>query len=113
MPNFRVATAMTANGTSTPLQDQAWTYRRLPFRAQVQIWQKCTDANVVSSVVIGSDLVQQESPVNSGGTAGVFPDQLPIMDTYYGDAGDEIMIRNRETAGGTPTVNTLVIVTPY
>jgi hypothetical protein len=112
MPTFRRVTTMTANGTATPLQDAAWTYRRLPFAAAVQVWQKSTDANVVAQIVIGSDEVQQESPVGGGGTAGTFPDQLPLLDTYYGQQGDEIRIGLRETAGGTPSVNTLVIITP-
>jgi hypothetical protein len=112
MPQFTNVTTMTANGTATPLQDKAWTYRRLPYAAHVAVFLQSTDANVVASIVIGSDLQRQESPVNGGGTAGTFPTQLPIMEQYMGDAGDEILIQLRETAGGTPSVNTLVIVTP-
>jgi hypothetical protein len=111
MPQFTYSKAMTANGTVNPLQDKAWTYRRLPARAHVQVFMQSTDANIVASIVIGSDLQRQESPVSSGATAGEFPSQLPLLETYMGDAGDEINIQARETAGGTPTLNLLCIVT--
>jgi hypothetical protein len=111
MPQFTYTQALTANGTVNPLQDEAWTYRRLPGRAHVQVFLQATSTGVVASVVIGSDQQRQESPVSSGATAGVFPTQLPIMETYMGDAGDEINIKVRETAGATPTVNLLCIVT--
>jgi hypothetical protein len=113
MPQFTYSEAMTANGTLTPLQEKAWMYRRLPARAHIQVFLQATTTGVVASVVIGSDQQRQESPVNGGATAGVFPTALPIMETYMGDAGDEIAVNLRETAGGTPTVNLLVIVTFY
>jgi len=112
MPTFRHTEAFTANGTSTPLQDEAWQYRVLPWPALIQLATDCTDANGVQQLTVGSDVQLQESPIPGGGTAGTFPSELAEFSEYYGDAGDEIIWKGRETAGGTPSYNLVIHVTP-
>lgn len=113
MPSFRKVVAMAANGTSYPLQEGNWIYERLPFRAAVDVFLQATDTNVLADVVIGSDVQEQEGPVPGGATAGEFPTTVPPTNRYYGTAGDKILLKLRETAGGTPSVNVWIVLTPF
>lgn len=112
MPIFRDTVAMTANGTATPLQDDTWNYRVLPWPARIGFASICTDANVLQQVTVGSDVQLQESPVPAGGTAGQFPTEVAQFQEFFGDPGDEIVVKYRETAGGTPSVMTVIMVEP-
>ena len=113
-PTLRRVTAMTANGTADPIQDADWIYRRLPFNASIAIADDTTGASgtVLRQVTIGSDVQGQEAPVSAGGTAGVFPNQEADFDGYVGAIGDQIRVVYRETAGATPSVNTVIKLTP-
>lgn len=112
MPNFYNTTTMTANGTATPLQDETWQYRVLPWPARVLIATICTDANVVQQITLGSDVQLQEGPVPAGGTIGQFPNEIAQFMEFRGDGGDEIIVKFRETAAGTPSVMTSIRVEP-
>lgn len=93
----------------------AWIYRRLPWPATLQIAFDTTAAaaTVLASVVIGSDMqIGPEFPVQAGGTAGVFPNQAQSFIELLGAAGDLIKVLYRETAAATPTVNTVIRLTP-
>lgn len=112
MPNFYDTTAMTANGTATPLQTATWQYRRLPWPARILFASISTDANVLQQVTVGSDVQLQEGPVPAGGTAGEFPTEIAQYQEFRADQGDEIIVSYRETAGGTPSVMTAIRVEP-
>ena len=113
-PTLRRVTTMSANGTADPIQDADWIFRRLPFDAAIAIADDTTGAagTVLRQVTIGSDVQAQESPVSAGGTAGVFPNQDADFDGYVGARGDQIRVVYRETAAATPSVNTVVKLTP-
>jgi len=112
-PTFRFSEAFAANEVKRPLSEKGWIYRRLPWPAVIAIAINNTDANVTQELVIGSDqVVPSGTPVASGGTAGVFPNQEADFDIYTGAAGDEINLILTETAGGTPTCNVVVMVQP-
>lgn len=113
MPALPFTTVMTANGTATPLQ--GWQYEFLPWPAQVSILMRSTGAanNVRALLSSGSMMIQPESPVQVGGTAGVTPSSLntPVV-SFRAPAGDRLAITLRETAGATPTVDGIVYVDP-
>ena len=111
MPVIQRQTVMTANGTATPLQGNQYEY--LPFDALVEIAiQASAVSQVVATVYSGADLLMEEGPVQAG-TLGVlpkYPDDYFLVDQAL--AGDRLSIRLRETAGATPTVMTVVRITP-
>ena len=109
MPMLNFSAAMTANGTYQPLD--GWQYEYLPFPALVELAYSSTDVNVVATVSSGSDTLAEESPISSGGTAGVMPDSdKPVLEDIAA-AGDRLKVRFRETAGGTPTVQGWIRIT--
>jgi hypothetical protein len=112
MPAFPFNVTMTANGTATPLS--TWQYRYLPRPGHLRVLVRASDANVKYQITSGSMMVVQESPVQSGGTAGVTPTPLntPQID-FDAPGGDLIDIQLRETAGGTPTVQGIIYYDPY
>lgn len=92
-----------ANATVEPLT--GWQYEYLPWPALVQIGMIHDGAagTIQSTVTTGSDTLMEESPVNAGGTDGVFPtdEELDLIDEAMG--GDRLKIRARETAGAATT----------
>lgn len=112
-PTFKRVTVMTANGTAQPLQTApAWQHRYPATDAIASYTINCTDANVEYEVTSGSEVLVQRAPVSGGGTAGVFLAFQENQDQVTVFAGQEIAFTLYETAGGTPTVNLEVHLTP-
>ena len=111
MPSFTFSTAMVANGTLRPLE--GWQYEYLPWPAEVQVLARATATGVVAVYTSGSETIVEESPVQSGGTAGVIPSSLntPIQG-WIAAAGDRLKLNFRETAAGTPTVDGIIEIQP-
>jgi hypothetical protein len=92
-----------------------WQYEYAPFHAAVKILTRTTGAagTVVQQVSSGSQTIQERSPMQVGGTAGVTPSELntsPI--TFVAAAGDRLKLSIDETAGATPTVDGIVFLEP-
>lgn len=116
MPSFIWSRAMTANMLGDePLAP--WQFERVPVPwgngAYVTILQRATTTGVRQSIFSGSTSIQQRSPVQGGGTAGVTPSALntPVID-FIGYPDDKLSILNDEVAAGTPTVDGIVTVEP-
>jgi len=111
MPSFIFSQIFTANGTVRPLE--GWQYEYLPWPAEVQVMARSTDVNVVAVYTSGSETIVEESPVQGGGTIGVTPSSLntPIQG-WHAAAGDRLKLNYREVAGGTPTVDGIIEITP-
>lgn len=112
MPDFSWSRAMTANqADDRPLAQ--WKYRRLPFPAQVTIFQRATTGNVRQTIDTGAQNIVQKSPVNAGGTAGQQPTVFnTIPNSFVADAGDELIISNDEVGGAVATVDGYINVEP-
>jgi len=68
---------------------------------------------VEMTITTGSQTIQERSPVQVGGTAGVIPSVLntsPV--TFMASPGDRIKLSIDETAAATPTVDGLVEIEP-
>ena len=111
MPQFNFSVAVAAGGTATPLS--GWQFRFPPKAALLELMVNATAAGVVMNLTTGAEsIVQAESPVAAGGTAGVLPARLatePIVDKV--DPGEEIVLSLRNTSGGAITVNGVAILT--
>ncbi len=112
MPNFNFSTAMTANQLGlNPLS--GWQYEYLPWPASVILLIRSTTTGNRITVFSGSETIQERTPVQAGGTAGVTPSELntPAI-SFMGAAGDRLKLVIDEVAAGTPTVDGIVIVNP-
>ena len=114
MPQMTFSTAMTANQLGlNPVNALGWQYEFLPWPARVSVMVRATDVNERMTVYSGSETIQEKSPVQGGGTAGVTPSELntpPI--TWFAAAGDRIKLVIDNTTAGTPTVDGIVVVNP-
>lgn len=113
MPSLPFSQAMTANQLNfNPLL--GWQYEFVPYpRAYVQLLVRSTTTGNRISVFTGSTTIQQRSPVQGGGTAGVTPSPLntPVLD-FIATGGDRLILQIDEVAGGTPTVDGIVTINP-
>lgn len=102
--------ALTANQTGyDPIS--TWQNRYLPYDALVSIFIRATTTGARLSLNSGSRTIQQRSPIQGGGTAGVTPSALNTNAIQFlGGAGELLQILVDEVAGGTPTVDTLVVI---
>lgn len=114
-PVFYDSRALVASASIDVVDAAAWIYRRLPWPAEIAFAADTTGAagTVLLSIVIGSDMqIGPENQLTVGGTAGVFPNQAESFIMLMGAAGDLIKVLYRETAAATPTVNTVIKLTP-
>jgi len=111
MPSFTFSALLAANGTVRPLD--GWQYEYLPWPAEVQVLARSTLVGLVAVYTSGSETIVEESPVQAGGTIGVIPSPLntPVQG-WHAAAGDRLKLSYRETAGGTPTVDGIIEITP-
>ena len=112
MPQFSWSTAMTANQLGlNPLS--GWQYEYLPWPAQIILLMRSTTTGVRNTVYSGSETIQERTPMQGGGTAGVTPSELntPAI-SFQAAAGDRLKLVLDEVLAGTPTVDGLVIANP-
>ena len=111
MPVRTFTAAVAAGATYTPLAD--WQFRFPPKQAMLEILVNATAVLCVMNLTTGSEsIVQSESPVSAGGTAGVVPSrftQEPIVDLV--DPGQETVLTIRNTSGAPITVTGQAILT--
>ena len=112
MPSFPFSQALTANQLGfNPLA--GWQYEFLPWPARIMVLVRATDVNERLTVYSGSETIQERSPVQGGGTAGVTPSELnttPIV--WNGAARDRLKLVIDNTTAGTPTVDGIIILNP-
>ena len=112
MPSLVTSQAMTANQLGyNPLS--GWQYEYLPWPAVVKILARATTTGARATIYSGSQTIQERSPVQAGGTAGVTPSELNTPPTtFIGQAGDRLKLVIDEVAGGTPTIDLIVVAEP-
>lgn len=116
MPSLIWSQALTANQLGfNPLT--GWQFQRVPNAfirgAYVSVLQRATTNGVRSSLFTGSQNIQQRSPVQGGGTAGVTPSPLntPVID-FIASPDDLLTILDDEVLAGTPTVDGIITIEP-
>lgn len=112
MPQLNFSQALTANQLGfNPIS--GWQFEYLPWPAQIILLLRSTDVNVRATVYSGSETIQERSPVQGGGTAGVTPSELntPAI-SWIAAAGDRIKAVLDNTTAGTPTVDGIIIANP-
>jgi hypothetical protein len=112
MPQFAFSTAMTANQLGlNPLS--GWQYEYVPWPASVILLVRSTTTGNRITIFSGSETIQERTPVQGGGTAGVTPSELnttPIA--WLSAAGDRLKLVIDEVLAGTPTVDGVIVINP-
>lgn len=112
MPYFTASGSIAAGATAYPLAN--WQFRQPNFPAVLEILVNATGQGIVHGLTTGAEsIVQGESPVSAGGTAGVLPARInseAIVDGIL--AGEEIVHALRNTTAGALTYNAVYVLTP-
>lgn len=114
--NFTFSQALTANQLGyNPLS--GWQYETIPYQysrgAAVKILLRATTTGARVTVYAGGQTIQERSNVQGSGTAGLTPSELnttPI--TFIANPGDRLKLQIDEVAGGTPTIDGVVMLEP-
>lgn len=112
MPQLNFSQALTANQLGfNPVS--GWQYEYLPWPAQVIILVRATSGDGRITVYSGSETIQERSPIQGGGTAGVTPSELntPAI-SFLAAAGDRLKLVIDNAGGLTPTVDGIIIANP-
>lgn len=108
---FTASASLAAGATVNPVSP--WQFRFPPKPSLLEVLINATAAGIVQNLTTGPEsIVQAESVVSAGGTAGVLPARLnnePIVDAV--DPGEEIVHNLRNTTGGAITFNAVYILT--
>ncbi len=113
MPQLAFSRSIAAGATDTPLQAVAWQWEYSPGMAAVRFLLRTTAVGVTFRVSSGARVIQESSPVQSGGTAGVTPSELnttPIE--FMAGGGERIKLEITNTTAGALTVDGLVQLEP-
>lgn len=90
-----------------------WQYEYLPWPARLKLILSAPVATLLATVFSGSETIQEESPVSTGGTAGRTPAELnfaPIV--WDAPAGDRIKVQVRSTDAGAQFVDGIIYAYP-
>lgn len=113
MPSLAFSRSVAAGATDFPLSALAWAYEQTPYPAAVRILLRTTATGVLARIQTGSEVIQDETPIQSGGTAGVTPSPLNTTPTeFVAPPGDRLAIAIRNTTAGPLTVDGLIQLEP-
>ena len=111
MPMFPFSAAVGGGLTYLPLA--TWQFRQPARKAILELFVNATAGGCVQNLTTGAEsIVQGDTPVSSGGVAGVLPARLntePAVDQV--DPGDELVLTVRNTTAGAITVNGIAVLT--
>jgi hypothetical protein len=112
MPQLNGSQALTANQLGfNPFS--GWQYEYVPFPSQVKVLVRATGLSGRITLYTGSETIQERSPIQGGGTAGVTPSELNTAPIIFEAAqGDRLKAAIDEVSGLTPTVDFIIILEP-
>jgi hypothetical protein len=112
MPQFPFSQALTANQLGfNPLA--GWQYEWTPYPCSIILLIRATTNSARLTIFSGSETVQERTPIQGGGTAGVTPSELnttPV--SFIAPGGDRLKLVIDETGGLTPTIDGVAILNP-
>ena len=112
MPQFPFSQALTANQLGfNPLS--GWQYEWTPYPCSIILLIRATTNSAKLTIFSGSETIQERTPIQGGGTAGVTPAELntPAV-SFMAPGGDRLKLVIDETGGLTPTIDGVVILNP-
>ena len=110
MPSLVISQAMTANQRGVNLFS-GWQYEFAPYPSSVKLLIRATTNGVLMALYSGSETIQESSPVQGGGTAGVTPSELNTgPQIWIAAGGDRLKTKLDEILAGTPTLDAIVFL---
>lgn len=111
MSQISVRTSLAANTQANVLQGTQYEFLppgMFPRGALVEFGNLSDATGVLRTVQTGSDVVEEESPMNIGtiNTQPVYPDHFTLNDLV--GPGERINVKVRDTSGATRTIMTVV-----
>ncbi len=90
-----------------------WQYEYLPWPAHILLLVRAVAVGVNLTMYSGSETIQERSPIQSGGTAGVTPSELntPAV-SFQAAAGDRLKALIDNTTAGAINVDGIIIANP-
>lgn len=116
MPQLPFSQALTANQLGfNPMS--GWQYEFIPAAygrgAAVGVMLRATTTGARVTIMSGGQVIQERSPIQGGGTAGVTPSPLNTTPlSFVANPGDRLKFLIDEVAGGTPTIDGLIQLEP-
>jgi hypothetical protein len=115
VPQLTISQSVAAGGVSNIIS--GWQYEYLPWPARIKMLIRTTSPAVAGAVKLtvfsGSETIQEESPIQGGGTAGTTPSELntaPIV--WDAPSGDRLKFNVRNSDAGAQTVDAIVYAYP-
>src|SRR5258708_28068475 len=94
MPHLRFSTSIGAGATVNVIQ--GWQYEYVPYPARIKMLIRSPVSTLKSTLFSGSETIQEESPVQAGGTAGGTPyDAHTPPDIWDASGGDDSCVKHR------------------
>jgi hypothetical protein len=105
---------MTANQLGlNPLSGWQYEYVPFPTGAAVKLIIRSTTTGTRLTIYSGSGTIQERSPIQGGGSIGVTPSELnTAAQVWMAAPGDRLKLVIDEVAGGTPTVDGIIVIEP-
>jgi hypothetical protein len=112
MPQLSFSLTLAANQLGL-LPLTGWQYEFAPFPARLVLLLRSTATGSLVTVYSGSETVQERSPIQAGGTAGVTPSELNTPPTTWIAAGnDRLKVQIDNTTAGAMTIDGLIVIQP-
>lgn len=110
MPVIQGTTSVAAGASNSNVLSGS-VYEYLPYNALIEIGLvDDTQQEQRVSVLSGSDVLMEESPVSNGARMPLYPEDYVISD--YAAAGDRIVIRTRNTGAAARVLRWAVKISP-
>ena len=112
MPQLTFSSSLAANQLGL-LPITGWQYEFSPFPARLVLLIRSSAVGALVTVYSGSETVQERSPIQAGGTAGVTPSELntpPI--TWLAAGQDRLKISVDNTTAGAMTIDGVIVIQP-
>jgi hypothetical protein len=111
MPQLPISQSIAAGAVVNIIT--GWQYEYLPWPARIKLLLRATATTLKATVFSGSETIQEEGPIQAGGTAGTTPAELttpPIV--WDAPAGDRLKVNVRSTDAGAQTVDGIIYAYP-
>ncbi len=113
MPQLAFSRSVAAGATDNVLSALAWQWEYSPGMSAVRVLLRTTAVGVTFRISSGARVIQESSPVQSGGTAGVTPSELNTTPVeFLAIGGERLKLEVTNTTAGALTVDGLVQLEP-
>jgi len=111
MPRLTVNVSIPAGSSVNVVA--GWQYEYLPWPATVRALFRTTATGVLMTIFSGSETIQQESPIDAGGTVNQLPTPFSVDPIgFRAPGGDRMNFLARNTTGGALSVTGVIDVNP-